>query len=355
MSMEPIHSLSQLLDQAQCHYSIFDLSRRVQHLDTDIFKAVEDNRQPYPWPLQQHAHFALAFWQETDAPWIWFLRFPLDERGLLKAAAVGDFIKYTLEALGSRVLQDMTEEQQHALSQNPYIFKPKEDKLAVFHAQLSAQLKLPASHYYASAQDYLNGKLGWDQWQQLGLQGIADVCVRSKEKNNATAIRKALQNMPITPCYALLGCLEHQRVNDSVYQIISEKLTTELSHKTPDIFLMSAYLRALSGQDATSLATRIQQVLNHPEMCHAEVLIAIAGRCWNALTQPNIATQFLIRLAETKDQTLFNQLFADLVTIPALRGTLLPLLHSNQNPQLTQAILTLQNHTRQSTQSTANG
>jgi len=74
--------------------------------------------------------------------------------------------------------------------------------------------------------------------------------------------------------------------------------------------------------------------------------VAIAGRCWNGLANIDTASQFLLRLAETKDQALFNQLFADLVMLPLLRGIMLQVLHSQANPALVEAITLLQQHAR---------
>ncbi|MGR5079872.1 DUF3549 family protein [Photobacterium swingsii] len=346
MSMDNFHTLTQLLDNAGCQYKIFDLGRRVCEIDVDQFKAVEENRQPYPWPLQQHAHLSISFWQAGNTPWIWFLRLPLDERGLLKQAAVGDFIKYVIEAMGATLNSEPTEEEQEKLAANPYTFKPNDDKMAIFHAQLRQRLSLSSSQYYEHAQHYLTGELGWEQWQGVGLQGLADVCARMKQENNTTLIRKGINKLPMTPLYALLGCLEHCELPQSLAERLQERLTLECAQTDPDLFLIAALLRAMAGVDAQQLSTAIKVVLSQPALCHPEVLVAIAGRCWNGLTQADIASEFLLRLAQTKDQTLFNQLFTDLVMLPLLRGIMLQVLHSQANPELVAAITQLQQHAR---------
>ena len=346
MTMDKFHTLTQLLDNAGCQYNIFDLGRRVNEIDVSQFKAVEENRQPYPWPLQQHAHLAISFWQPQHTPWIWFLRLPLDERGLLKQAAVGDFIKYVIEAMGATLNSEPTEEEQEKLAANPYTFKPTDDKMAIFHAQIRYQLDLPASQYYEHAQQYLSSKLDWQQWQGVGLQGIADICARMKQENNATFIRKAIANLPMTPLYALLGCLEHCTLPDPLSTRISEHLSAEINSQDPDLFLVSALIRAISGSDSKVLNPALESILAQPELCHREVLIAIAGRCWSGLLTTDNAARFLLRLAETNDQALFNQLFADLVMLPVLRGTMLQVLHSQAEPALVAAIEKLQQHAR---------
>ncbi|PSW01685.1 DUF3549 family protein [Photobacterium lipolyticum] len=346
MSMDTFHTLTQLLDNAGCQYTIFDLGRRVSEIDIEQFKAVEENRQPYPWPLQQHAHLSISFWQNGNPPWIWFLRLPLDERGLLKQAAVGDFIKYVIEAMGATLNAEPTEEEQQKLAKNPYTFKPNDDKMAIFHAQLRQQLSLPASQYYEHAQHFLSGALGWEQWQGVGLQGLADVCARMKQENNSTLLRKAVNNLPMTPLYALLGCLEHCDIPDNISQRLSERLLTETASTEPDLFLVAALIRSLAGGNSETLTEQLDRLLQQAELCHPEVLVAIAGRCWNGLTNTDTASLFLLRLAETKDQTLFNQLFADLVMLPLLRGIMLQVLHSQANPALVEAITQLQQHAR---------
>ncbi|KHT64951.1 hypothetical protein RJ45_03850 [Photobacterium gaetbulicola] len=344
--MDNFHTLTQLLDNAGCQYKIFDLGRRVNEIDVEQFKAVEDNRQPYPWPLQQHAHLSISFWQAGNPPWIWFLRLPLDERGLLKQAAVGDFIKYVIEAMGATLNSTPTEEEQEKLAANPYTFKPSDDKMAIFHAQLRSQLALPASQYYEHAQHYLTGEQGWDKWQGVGLQGLADVCARIKQENNATLLRKAINNLPLTPLYALLGCLEHCQLPEPLAMRLAERLDEETSVNTPDLFLVAALIRALSGAETALLRQQLEKLLAQAELCHPEVLVAVAGRCWQGLTDTQMATSFLLRLAETGEQALFNQLFADLVMLPMLRGIMLQVLHGQADPALIDAITKLQQHAR---------
>ncbi|KXI22884.1 DUF3549 family protein [Photobacterium sanguinicancri] len=346
MSMDNFHTLTQLLDNAGCQYKIFDLGRRVCEINVEQFKAVEENRQPYPWPLQQHAHLSISFWQAGNTPWIWFLRLPLDERGLLKQAAVGDFIKYVIEAMGATLNSEPTEEEQEKLAANPYTFKPSDDKMAIFHAQLRQRLSLSSSQYYEHAQHYLTGDLGWEQWQAVGLQGLADVCARMKQENNTTLLRKGINKLPMTPLYALLGCLEHCELPQSLAERLQERLNLECEQAEPDLFLIAALLRAMAGIDAQQLNLALKAVLSQPKLCHPEVLVAIAGRCWNGLTHTDTAGEFLLRLAQTNDQVLFNQLFTDLVMLPLLRGIMLQVLHSQANPELVTAITQLQQHAR---------
>lgn len=344
--METIHTLTQLLKNSGCQYDIYDLGRRIQKIDNTLFSDVEQGKQPYPFPLQKQAHLALSYWNEQKQPWIWFLKFKLDERGLLNQADVGNFLKFVLEAMGTRLSGEISEEQQEKLSNNPYTFKPSEDKMAVFHSQVRAELDLATSQYYEHAQHYFTGELGWDNWQTVGLQGITDMCARLGSQQNGVAIRKAFNKLPSEPLYATLGALEHTQINDKLAQRLQEMAENEINSDEPDLFLLSALVRALSGAEPSITNAVINQVLASPRLSHQEVLIGLAGRSWHALKAPAIAEQFLLRLAQTGNQNLFNQLFADLVMIPALRMVFLPLLNSNPSPELANALIELQQATK---------
>ncbi|MBW3694344.1 DUF3549 family protein [Vibrio sp. T187] len=344
--MDTIHTLTQLLKNSGCQYDIYDLGRRIQKIDNDLFSNVEQGKQPYPFPLQRQAHLAIAYWNEEKQPWIWFLKFKLDERGLLLQAEVGNFLKFVIEAMGTRLNGEMSEEQQQKLSNNPYTFKPSEDKMAVFHSQVRAGLELPTSQYYEHAQHFFTGDLGWDNWQTVGLQGITDMCARLDHNQNGVAIRKALKKLPSEPLYATLGALEHTQLPEKLAERIQELAEQEISSAEPDLFLLSALVRALSGAPNTINTSVIKAILASPRLSHQEVLIGLAGRSWQSLQDPTIAEQFLLRLAQTGNQTLFNQLFADLVMIPTLRMVFLPLLNSSPSEELAGALIKLQQATK---------
>ncbi|EJH2587728.1 DUF3549 family protein [Vibrio parahaemolyticus] len=344
--MENIQTLTQLLKNSHCEYQIFDLGRRIKTIDSQLFADVEKGLCPYPYPMQRKAHLAIAYWNEQKQPWIWFLKFELDERGLLKHSDIGNFIKYVVEAMGTRLSEEMSEEQQQKLSNNPYTFKPSEDKMAVFHSQVRANLDLPTSQYYEHTQHYFTGGLGWENWQTVGLQGITDIAARLGKEQNAVTLRKALNHLPNEPLYALLGALEHVDLQERLAQRIAEKAQQEIHCTEPDLFLLSALTRALAGAPTEVSLPVLEAILQSPRLSHQEVLIGIAGRAWHLLSDAKIAEQFLLRLAQTGNQTLFNQLFADLVMLPELRMVLLPLLHSSPSEELATALIKLQQVTK---------
>ncbi|TOG59306.1 DUF3549 family protein [Vibrio parahaemolyticus] len=344
--MENIQTLTQLLKNSHCEYQIFDLGRRIKTIDSQLFADVEKGLCPYPYPMQRKAHLAIAYWNEQKQPWIWFLKFELDERGLLKQSDIGNFIKYVVEAMGTRLSEEMSEEQQQKLSNNPYTFKPSEDKMAVFHSQVRANLDLPTSQHYEHTQHYFTGGLGWENWQTVGLQGITDIAARLGKEQNAVTLRKALNHLPNEPLYALLGALEHVDLQERLAQRIAEKAQQEIHSTEPDLFLLSALTRALAGAPTEVSLPVLEAILQSPRLSHQEVLIGIAGRAWHLLSDAKIAEQFLLRLAQTGNQTLFNQLFADLVMLPELRMVLLPLLHSSPSEELATALIKLQQATK---------
>ncbi|EGR2794679.1 DUF3549 family protein [Vibrio navarrensis] len=344
--MDTIHTLTQLLKNSHCEYTVFDLGRRIKTITNHDFAQIEQGAAAYPYPLQRKAHLAIAYWNEQKQPWVWFLKFELDERGLLKQADIGNFIKYIIEAMGTRLSQEMSEEQQQKLASNPYTFKPADDKMAVFHSQLRAQLDLPASQYYEHAQAYFAGSLGWDNWQTVGLQGITDLCARLDREQNGVLVRKALAHLPSQPLYALLGALEHTELPDKLAVRLIDLTQSALSQPNPDLFLISAYARALAGAKSSEIKPLLETILSSARLSHQEVLIGIAGRAWHWLSDSQTAERFLTRLAQTGNQVLFNQLFADLVMLPELRMVLLPLLHASPSEELSSALRKLQQATK---------
>ncbi len=336
-----ILSLTHFLDQANCQYRVYDLGRKVSKIPSEEFKQVELNQKPYPYPLQQHAWLALAFWNldgGSQERYLWFLKFPLDERGLLKTAAQTHFIQLVVEALGKDLNQEPSELQKERLASNPFTFKPSQEKSAAFHARLSKDLVRPASRYYEDAQAYFSGQLGWHNWQNIGLQGIADFSVRLDDKTNSQSLCNALPYLPQEPLTALCQCLEHQnfptQVSEALFKLAQELLAQE------QLALSTLLIRALSSCQAVGLR---EQLLTEQQASllyqDADWYVAIAGRCWSMLENESVLSDYLEGLAKLNNDTLFAQLYADLVAIPSLRHKLLAQLRNEHRSDiLTQAI-----------------
>lgn len=353
--MDAIYNLSQLFAQSQCQFEVYDLGRRVQPIDKQKFLNVENASEAYPYPMQRHAHLAIAYWQAeqtSTSPWIWFLKFPLDERGLISESDLGNFLRYVTGALGVRLGAKLSEEEQKQLADNPYTFKPSDDKMAIFHSLISVKFNQAPSSYYQGARSYFQGQQESSMWQSVGLQGITDMCARLNQDNNRSILRQAFNWLikdPTLqpPLYALLGSLEHCQLTDHLAEKIADLALEQISQDTCDIFLLAALIRAL-GSHKEQLERVIQPVLASEFLSHQEVLIGIAGRSWHILTDPEIAQRYLTRLAQSNQQQLFNQVFADLVMLPELRMVLLPLLYSPATPELKAALTQMTEQAKQS-------
>lgn len=53
--MSAINTLTEFLTQAETQFQLFDMGRQVRPLASDLFARIEQQQEPYPWPLQQHA------------------------------------------------------------------------------------------------------------------------------------------------------------------------------------------------------------------------------------------------------------------------------------------------------------
>lgn len=346
--MTPSFSFSALFQQAECDFLVFDLSRRVSLIAQDELIGIEKNQQPYPYPVQAKALMGIAYWKKNQAkqiePLIWFLRFPLDERGLLNQMALGDFI----QDVAKNGINSSDEKNQEIKSQNPYLFTPKDDKKAVFHAKLTQALSLPASDFYEAAKAYLTcslidnqkneGLADKENWQQIGLQGLADICARANDDQSQNLIQNSLPQLPMPVKYALLGCLEHFTLSSSLASALAQEIHAELKASKTDLFLLAAYVRALGGAPQKMTISLLNQLLNNAFICHKELLIAMSGRCWEGLCETKNLTLFLVRLAEQKDLPFFQLMLADLIMLPTLRPLILNLLNQKTSPELEAAL-----------------
>ncbi|MGB0894489.1 MAG: DUF3549 family protein [Parashewanella sp.] len=324
--MTDITTLSQFLTTAQTQFQIYDLGRRVQHIDMMAFHQIESLKSPYPFPTQGHAQFAVVFWNKDQQHYIWFIKLALDEQGLFSPAARSQFIQMIMEALGRDPTIALTEQQQQAMANNPFSFKPSQEKLAVFNALVKKQLGIAASGQYELAYQYLSGQMPTENWQQIGLQGIADVCVRSNDLNHNQAIINGITNSAVEVKAALCQCLEHIQPSDEVAQCLFEQF------KTAEAELSLLFLRALAGNRQFSQRA-VQHLMNHNLMTDHAV-ITIAARNWSVLTNDDIRLDYLESLAK-QSQTFFNQVFADIVAIPMLRNNMLMEL---RNPKRSEAL-----------------
>jgi len=336
-----INTLTDFLQQAQCQFRVYDLGRKVTKISNTAFQQIAENKLPYPFPIQQHAYIALTFWQvnkQLQDHFIWFLKLPVDEQGLLKITAQTSFIKMVIEAMGENLTADISDKLQERLASNPFVFKPAAEKLAIFNAIMNTNFVRPASTFYPAAVQYFSGQSSWSEWQELGIQGIADVAARLNYDDNQQMLIDALPHLPQQPLQSLSLCLEHQHdINSALATAIAQQAAIELKSNQQDNAIL--LLRALSSAPAVGITKALlEQQFNSDLVRNEHWYVCIAGRCWSMLEDETLLNRFFEALANNQMQ-LFPQLFADLVAIPALREKVLKQLRlTARSPALSQAI-----------------
>lgn len=306
-----MQTLSQLMEQSEAQYRIFDLGRSVRTLDHSTFKKFEASEIPYPYPMLGHAWFALLFWapETKQEHQIWFIKFPLDEQGLLKQACRDDFIKRTLEEIAQ---QQAGEQRQKAAADNPWGFTPKQDKMATIHAKCSVAMGMEPSQFYGGARAYLQQPKG--DWQTLGLQGIADFCARLEQDDNEAILIQALPALPDEFLLLFLPQLENEILSPALAEATSTRCQNFSNGN-----LVSATIRALAQAKGDALQHYVTQSLASPQRHNVEVLVAISGRAWEVLSNDAIALQFLEALAANDaGQQAFNHILRDLLYLPEI-------------------------------------
>lgn len=355
-----VDSISEFLTIADTDYRIFDLGRLVREIPRQQFASIEQGQQPYPTPLQQYAWLAIMFWQRDNSqPFIWFAKFPVDERGLLQHAARQHFLQIVVEALGRDLTAKTTPEQQELLKQNPYLFTPSDAKRAAFHAQVSCMFEHLPSVYFDDVESFLTGNRQPNDWQQLGVQGLHDVAARlANLPRVTTAISNQFTHWPIAFQQQLAAALEHQVLPKHLAQNIIaavHALAKNIGETSTRADELNSLIRSLG---ATLYATRqqqpkliqslnrdLEQLLTSQQLTpqqQADLLVIIAARCWVLLSDRHFRVCYMECLSQ--HDSLFPHVFADLVTLPELRIELLMMMrdHSQQSPTLSAAFTRLQ-------------
>jgi hypothetical protein len=342
--MSEIPSITEFLESTGVHLHLFDMGRHIVKIPRQQFLKFERTEIPYPYPQQQKAWIGILFQEKRRRAesFIWFLRLPLDELGYLATAARDDFLHRLLERVGEK-LQAAKEGRQleTALQDNPYCFKPRDDRMAIFHAKAAMALKQPPSQYYTHAQQYFSGELGWDQWSFVGYQGIADVAARLQEGANLQHLAVAIPKLPARPFEALCHCLENEAIPLPLAKALLQRAQKSLQEGEPDPTVISGAIRGIALSRSRKTRQRLlQEILAHPCTTNPEILAAIGGRAWEPLQEEALAKPFLERLAQNSaGQEFFNQCLSDLLYLPGMRE---PLLAIMRNPErsgpLSQAI-----------------
>ncbi len=333
-----ITTIGQLLEQMGVVTRVFDLGRHIQELNVDTFASFEQQAIPYPAPYLHHAWIGLLFWDPDtpEIPLLWFVKLPLDEQGKLVPSERDQFLQQLLVALGSNIEASKQGKQLAAvLEGNPYVFKPSPERQAAMHAKANLLLNNPPSSFYPAARDYLQSDL--QQWQHLGLQGLADLCVRWSE--HQTALIHAIATLPAEPLTTLCYCLENEVINGALGKALSQRVVAELETTDLNEPLLAALIRGVSQCRALELRNKLlSRVLTSEANQTIEVLAAIGTRCSNGLTDPQLCLDFLEALCQ-QGQHSFNQILADLLYCAPIRPHILGAFRSpHRSEKLAQAI-----------------
>lgn len=336
MTDNAITTLGKFLHRSGAQYRVFDMGRRVVKISAKEFVNFEQAQMPYPYPLQKQALFGVVFWDPKypDKQYVWFLKLPLDEQGLLIQAARDQFLVMLLDRVGECMLAE--EDGQHiesALKDSPYTFVPQQQKMAAFNAQVTKCLNMPASAFYDAALAYFTGKTDKNDWQSLAMQVIADVAIRLADNGEDTIMLIAtLPRLPEVSWQAFCTFLEHAEPDAALVGVLAQRLNSQLEERKPDIKQICACLRAVSNSPASGLVdSMVKRVLKHSCSQNIEILATITGRVWRVLEQDFICQLFLEQLAKNDaGQEGFNRLVVDILYLPRMREPVMKVLRSPQ-------------------------
>ena len=315
-----MNTIAELLSLGGCQFKVFDLGRRIEKIRSSHFITFEQGAEPYPSPIQGHACFAIVFAKPEQAqqPFLWLLKFPLDEQSKLVFASRDDFLRLVIEALGNDIANGNINTEK--LNNHAYSLKPSTEKLAVLNARIRKELHQPASLYYESAYQYFCQQPTELGWQTLGLQGIADLSIRLEEPELHQGIAQQLEKIPEPAFNALAQCIEHSALPAALVRALLGM---------PNERKNSFWLRAISGAtDAVLWQVVEEKLMAKPSQ---DELITIAARHWRVLTEPHRVLAYLEAVAATQPiPSLFATLVADLNALAACRSACMMALRSKE-------------------------
>jgi len=314
-------TIGELIANSGAQIRVFDLGRRIQEIPADFFARFEQLAEPYPVPYLKQAWLGILSWNagEPGQHNIWFLKLPLDEQNILQPGPRDAFLQHWLKVAS-------VPDKEHG--EAPCSYKPDANRMAYFHALALQTLGQPATQYYSTARAYLSGDMGWDNWQQLGLQGLAEVVARLDIENNSLLLQNALPNMPAVPRNVVLGFLENAHPDQSLTTTINDTLSKVVADGA-EASDLAAFARGLSQSvNADQRILLLQALLQHPKNKSVELLAAMGSRCWQDL-RGNLLLNYLESLARNEQgEGAFNALVGDLLSLPGMREQFMTVLAS---------------------------
>ena len=335
--MQPMETLSDLLQQLQGQYRIYDMGCRLSKLSSTDFKAFEEGKKAYPLPWLRHAWVGILSWSpntpgyRVSTPTIWFLKLPLDERGQLIQAARDEFLNQLLETIGTNMLdQQASTEWAEQLKHSNLAFTPDQARMAAFHAQASLTLEQPASRYYPAVRHYMSSENPQQSWQDLGLQGFADFAMRLNLQQDW---QQKISQLPAQVLDTIAAQLENQKLDHMLAKafILRGRASLDDGEKV-------ACLRAVSqSPDSTSRQQWLKQIMDKKNTVGVEILATITSKCSDDLLVSELMGLFVHQCAA--DQGVFNGLVQELMYQPKLRLKVLEAFRADErSPALIQAI-----------------
>lgn len=312
--MQDIKSLSGFFELANTRLTVTDLGKQMQSINPKGFAQMELGNQAYPYPFMNHAHLAILAWHPDNKAQhsIWFFKIPLDEQGFISLVEHQDLVIRVIKAL-----QADQAERERLLSDHPYHFKPNTAAMACFNAYAGQILGMKPSQFYAPAKQFLLEDQPVD-WQEVGLQGFADVCLRLNDKTSAILADKipTIEKMPLV---GLCHCLEHAKSSPLVQDALIQRLLN-----CEDNELKAALIRSLSQfNQEEAVIEYLQTQINQLQTLDLECLIAISTRCPSALNDDITMINFFYQLSKLANAEGIDQIVKDLVTQKGLRDKVL--------------------------------
>jgi len=342
--MSDIVTLTDFLSQTGASLRVFDMGRRVSVVSPQTFSKFEQCEIPYPQPYMYHARLGILFWypQAPEKHFIWFLQFPLDEQGFIIQASRDDFMKRLLETVGQNARQLAenevpSEEPRNLMKDNPLAFTPDQERIAVFNAKAKLALGQPASRFHDQAEEYFTGQRKDDDWEDIGLQGIADFTARLEKQDNAQALSQHIASFPDIPFSALCRCLENEQIDHKLADAIVQRAMPLNQDEQADTLILAAAIRAIGHTRATGLRDQlIRAALEGLHRYDIEILTVIAARAWESLESPELLVLYLECLANcSAGQTAFTKIVRDLIFVPGLRTLIIA---QFRNPDRSEAL-----------------
>lgn len=320
-------SLSGFLEMTEANYRLFDLGTVLRKLPSNTLKSLDEG-EPYPFPYLGYGWLVIFLWNNdlSDQNSLWFMKMPLDEQGIVSAAAHSDLVNRFYKSLQT----SDAKERQRLLTDHPYQFSPAPEKMAALHATATQVLGLPPSDYYAFAQDALTGKTHNPDWATLGLQGVADVVQRSDDAQ-IIALSERVSGLESMAQLALLQQFEHRALPTKTLENL---VRWAEQNKTQEAIVVSV-LRACSQSAAYRLLEPLVESMVESHDTTLEALLTILTRYPAFLDNDVLAIKLLDQLGQRTDADGFARIMTNLTMQTGMRDIVMRTLGS---PHLTETL-----------------